>query len=163
MFKQLLLSIALIAGFAMAQPAPVTSTTVPTGFVAMGGGWNPYTNPQASGWASYAYLINEKTELYWFTTEDITSASKRPFTIQTSVRTGFATPLKKLDRLTIMGLFDVGGASSTLGSGGAGSLGSIGLFRLSTNWYLVGGFRVIKVQNVSGTPKLYEFGIGKSF
>lgn len=154
---KLLLSLLLIAGLALAQPAP------PMGFVAAGAGWNPYTTPQASGWASYGYLINEKQELYWFTTEDITSSAKRPFTIQTSVRTGLATPLKKIGRVTIMGLFDIGGASSNLTSGLAGSTGSIGLVRVTKNWYLVGGFRVLKINGVPGTPKLYEAGFGYTF
>lgn len=154
--KKLLFSLLLTAGLALAQPAP-------TGFVAAGGGWNPYTTPQASGWASYGYLINEKQELYWFTTEDFTSSTKRPFTIQTSIRTGLATPLKKIGRITIMGLFDIGGASSSISSNMAGSTGSIILLRLTKNWYAVGGFRVLKINGTSGTPKLYEAGIGYTF
>ena len=157
MLKKLLLNLLVVAAMAFGQSA------TPQGFVAAGAGWNPYTTPQASGWASYGYLINEKQELYWFTTEDITSSSKRPFTIQTSIRTGLATPLKKIGRLTVMGLFDIGGASSSISSGLAGSTGSIGTFRLTKNWYAVGGFRVLKINGMEGTPKLYEVGFGYTF
>jgi alkyl sulfatase BDS1-like metallo-beta-lactamase superfamily hydrolase len=59
-----------------------------------------------------------------------------------------------------MGLIDGGGASSTLQTGGAVSTGSIGLFRVTKNMYIVEGFRVLKISGVSGTPKLYEVGIG---
>jgi len=154
--KKLILILLGIAGLASAQPAP-------TGFVAAGAGWNPYTTPQASGWFSYAYLINDKQELYWYTTEDITSASKRPFTIQTSIRTGIATPLKKMGRLTVMGLVDIGGASSTITTSGAASAGSVGLFRMFKNVYAVAGFRILKISSISGTPKLYQAGLGYTF
>lgn len=158
---KLLLSIILYASLAFGQSA--TTPPDPTGFVAFGSGWNPYTNPQVNGWASYAYLIDAKSSLWLYTTEDITSASKHPFTIQTSIRTGLATPIKTWGRLQIIALADGGMASSTLNNGAAASFGTIDMFRITKSWYIVAGFRMIKVQGVDGTPKLYEFGMGHSF
>lgn len=97
-------------------------------------------------------------------------ATKSPLAVQTSVRVGVGTKLKTIGSLDIYALLDGGGATSGASSGGAGSMGSIGVFRFKKSpWYAMGGYRYIITSvkdgagNKQGPTKVYEFGIVRSF
>lgn len=153
--KQLCLLLVVTAALAFGQQPP------PTNFMAVGGAYNPYTRPSGAGWATYARLIDLKSETYFFTTEDITSTKQKPYIPQTSVRVGFGTKLKEIGPVKLFAIVDGGGASSSDGAGGAASGGTMATIRFGqSSMYGIGGFRILKIQNVSGTPKLYEGGIG---
>jgi hypothetical protein len=151
-----------ISGWAQAPSVtPPVVQTLPSNWIGLGAGYNTYARPQVNGWMSYGSLLTEKAGgIYSFTTEDITSAHTHPFTVQTSIRTGFATIVKRIGPIYILGLLDGGAAMSSVSFGGAFSGGGISMVKLGhSNWTLAIGARVLKVSNgVSQT--IYEIGLG---
>ncbi len=132
--------------------------------MAAGAGYNPFTRPGAAGWFSYANLLDAKSQTYVFTTQELSSSTERPYTAQTSVRIGIGTVLKQFGPVRILGIVDGGGAVAGSDSGGAASGGTMAVFSIGKSRYsLVAGFRVLKTSIVSGTPKVYEFGLGRAF
>lgn len=158
---------------ALATPAATTVAAVPAAterpnmWIGAGAVYNPNSH-KTTGWATWARLIDAKSGTYFFTTEDAMpvkapSGKLLDTTIQTSVRVGIGTILKEVGRFKLIGLCDGGGATIGSASSGAASCGSLGAFRVSTHWTVVVGFRVIKTQLVSGTPKQYEAGVGRDW
>ncbi len=137
---------------------------LPATFLAAGAAYNPFSHPGAAGWFSYARLVDAGSGTYFFTTEDLTSSRERPYTAQISVRVGIGTLLKQIGPVRVIGIVDGGAAAAGDESGGAASGGSMAIVRvLKTNYSLVIGFRVLKTSIGSGTPKVYEIGLGRAF
>ena len=154
------------------SPEGVSTSTsvalVPQNFVGVGGLYNPAVgaSPRFTGWATYAKLIDARSQTYFFTTEDAipVRVAGGGFTLQVSARAGVASLLKVFGPVKIFGIIDGGGASAGLTSGGAASGGGLATFQLGhSHNHLMGGFRILKVTNVPGTPKLYEFGVGRDW
>jgi hypothetical protein len=152
--------------------AGVSTTTnvvlVPQNFAGAGGLYNPSVgaSPRVTGWATYAKLIDAKSQTYFFTTEDAIPVKVvgGGYTIQVSARAGVASLLKVFGPVKIFGIIDGGGASAGLTSGGAASGGGLATIQIGhSHYHAMGGFRVLKVSNVPGTPKLYEFGGGRDW
>ena len=148
-------------------PVPVstpTTTELPPNFYAAGAGWNQYAHPQINGWASMAHLISTPgVGIYSYSTYDVTSRTARPFTIQTSTRTGFATLVRRYGPVSIFGLGDAGVALSGTNLGVAFSGGGVGVIKIGKSaWCVVLGARVLKTA-ISSTQTIYEAGIGRSF
>jgi hypothetical protein len=140
----------------VAVPAPTAN--LPEDFVAAGVGWNQYAIPQINGWASYARRIS--SGMYSFTTYDVTSIRTRPFTAQTSTRTGIAMWLRSIGPVQIFGLGDAGAAISGSNIGGAFSGGGvIGIPLGGSGFRLVLGARVLKT-SLSEMQTIYEAGFG---
>ncbi len=153
-----------------AAPAAIPAATTnpldrPANWAGGGAIYDPSAR-KATGWFSFAHLLDAKSGTYLFTTEDVTpvkATTSTPFTVQTSVRIGVATILKEFGRLKILGLMDGGGATIGSSSSGAASGGTIATLRIKTSFQIMGGFRVLKTTLVPGTPKLYEMGFGYSW
>ncbi len=135
----------------------------PENFAAAGGAFNQSSKPPLAGWFSYGVKISDKGMLFSFTTHDVLLSQAKPYTVQTSVRTGLATVLRTLGPIIILGLGDAGMAAGGTSVGGAFSGGGIGIIRLGkTNWAIALGGRVIKTAN-GGSQTVYELGFGRSF
>lgn len=146
---------------AVTAPPAATTVATPANFAGAGVLYNPSGSPRVTGWATFAKLLDAKSETYLFTTEDAFVASgTKPFTITTSVRAGFATKLKEIGRVKVFGIVDGGGATAGSASGAAASGGGIATIRAKGNMYIMLGYRALMLQGQSGTPKLYEGGLG---
>lgn len=162
---KLLIAIALLLAPLAAQTqstVPVTSAaSLPTNWCGMGGAYNG----KGGGWLSYAILLSGKGQVYSFSSYDITLSATKPRTLQSSTRTGFATVLRSLGPLFLLGFGDAGAATNGSNVGGAFSGGGILVVKLGkTDWTLEGAVRYVKA-NATGQPgqTVYEFGVGRSF
>lgn len=137
---------------------------LPANWAGAGAAYNGYSRPQVNGWASYAKLLTEKGGgLYSFTSWDVTSARTKPFTTQTSARTGIATIVKQVGPIYVLGFGDAGMASSSDGFGGAFSGGGIGVWKIGkTSFTFVAAARVLRVSN-GATQTVYEVGFGRVY
>jgi hypothetical protein len=89
---------------------------------------------------------------------DFTPAGKR---LQTSVRTGMATPIRSIGQVQIYGLADAGTATVGTSSGSAFSGGGVALVPMgSKGWQMVLGVRVLKTA-VGGSQSFLEIGLGR--
>lgn len=140
----------------------LAQSTLPSNWAGIGALYNP-GGGKATGWASYAKLVDPKSGTYFFTTEDVMPVKGPPFQLQTSVRVGVATIMKDLGPVKILGIVDGGGATVGGSSSGAASGGGIAVWQFNSGWNLMLGLRVLKTAFVSGTPKLYEIGFGRTW
>ncbi len=133
----------------------------PSWWYGTGAGWNSYAAPEVNAWFSYGTLVSKKRELYVITSWDATSAKEQSYAVQTSVRTGLATIVKRMGPVTVVGLGEMGAAASGSNLGVAFGTGGLGVMRLGkTDWTLVFGARVIKTA-LSNQQTIFEFGIGR--
>lgn len=133
--------------------------TLPANFAAAGAAYSPGW----AGWASYANLISEKGQLYSFTTHDITRTASKPYTLQSSVRTGFATVMRRAGPITVLAFGDAGMSAAGTSLGGAFSGGGVGIVQLGkTNWAVVVAARTLKTA-IGGQQQVYEVGFGRIF
>lgn len=148
------------------QPSPTVAPVVPVppaNFAGAGALYNPSGTPRVTGWATWAKLVDAKSESYFFTTEDAFVQGLKPFAITTSVRVGLATKIKEIGPVKVFGIVDGGGATSGATSGAAASGGGIATIKVKGAYYLMLGYRAIMLQGQAGTPKLYEIGLGKAW
>lgn len=141
----------------LAQTAPA----LPNNWAGAGAAYTNFVNPPISGWFSYAVLLSERGALYSFTTHDITSSRTKPYTIQTSIRTGLATLVRRIGPIAMLGFGDAGVAGAGESIGGAFSGGGIGILQIGrTNWTLEIAVRRIKT-TIGETQSVFEFGAGR--
>lgn len=156
-----LLRLALVL-FAFAA-ACFAQSALPQNWAGVGAGLNQASRPPVAGWFSYATLISQSGQLYSFSTHDVFLSQAKPYTVQTSVRTGLATVLRTIGPLVVLGLGDAGLAAGGTSVGGAFSGGGIGVLRLGkTSWTIAAGARVLKT-STGGSQTVYELGLGRTF
>lgn len=182
----------ILAALALAQnpppPAPavppepvypriyLVPVTLPKSFAAAGVAWNQYASPQINVWGSYAHLVSASAGLYSFNSYDVTSVSRSPFRVQTSVRPGFAIYLRNFGRVYLFALGDAGIAVAPAATdaippnpaappiaatnlGFAYSAGWMGVVRLGKGWSLVIPMRTFK-SALSDRQTIIEIGFG---
>lgn len=158
---------ALAFGQASTTPPVDTTTTItalPQNFAAAGGMYTPSAASKYTGWATYAHLLDQKSGTYFFTSEDVVPVTtSKPYTIQTSARVGFGTLLKQFGQVRVWGIVDGGGASTGTQSGGAAGGRTCVTTPVKKAYSAIGCYGVIKSNIVAGTPKVIEFGFGKSW
>ena len=82
--------------------------------------------------------------------------------VQSSVRTGIATPLRTIGTVTIYGLGDAGTSTTGSASGSAFAGGGIAIIPVGRKGLqAVAGVRILKTA-VGGTQTLVEIGFGKA-
>lgn len=148
------------------KPIPVDTNVaapvLPNQWMGAGAAWNQNTTPQIAGWASYAKLVSAKGQTYSFTSWDITSSKAKPYTAQTSARTGLATVIRQFGPITLLGFGDAGMATSVSNFAGAFSGGGIVAIKLGKTDFTINlAARVIKVASQSNQV-IYEFGFGRT-
>ena len=136
---------------------------LPQNWAGAGAAYNSETRPAVAGWFSYAVLISQKGSLYSFTSHDVFLSSVKPYTVETSVRSGLATVVRSVGPIIVLGFGDAGFTAGGTSIGGAFSGGGIGVIRLGkTNWTLELAARVIKSSiNPTGNQTVYEIGAGR--
>lgn len=140
---------------------PVLLMSIGYGQSFFGAGFSslPQSSPKPSGWAAVSILANKAAQVFSFSEMDFTPAGKR---VQTSVRTGMATPLRSIGNVQIYGLADAGTATVGTSSGSAFSGGGIALVPVGPKgWQMVFGVRVLKTA-VGGSQSVIEFGFGRT-
>lgn len=136
--------------------------SLPNSWMGAGAAWDQYTTPQVAGWASYAKLVSSSGQLYSFTSWDATSSRARPYTAQTSVRSGLASVVRRFGPVYLLGFGDAGMAAAAGDFGGAFSGGGIVVIKLGkTNFTLELAARVLKVAGQTNHV-IYEFGFGRT-
>lgn len=150
-------------------PLPALDTsTLPQNFGAAGALYNPSGAVKETGWATYAHLVDQKSGTYLFTTEDVVpvkgTGGIAGYTLETSVRAGFGTLLKQFGQLRVWGIVDGGGATTgTVTGAAAGGRSCATLPFRKTAFSFIGCYGIMKSSVISGTPKVIEFGFGKSW
>jgi hypothetical protein len=155
----------LVASIALAQSAPQPTEPalpLPQNFAVAFVALNQYSTPQINGGASYARLISTSNALYSFTSYDVTSVKPKPFTVQTSTRTGIAAVIRQYGPLVIVGLGDAGVAAAANNLGGAFSGGGLAIYRLKNGFAITGGMRILKT-SLNDVQHIYEIGFGRSW
>lgn len=171
MLKRLLCMFVVVTALAFGQasttpPAKTPDATInvlPNNFAAAGAMYNPSATSKYTGWVTYAHLLDQKSGTYFFSSEDVIP-TKNPAGIQTSARVGLGTLMKQFGQVRVWAVVDGGGATTGTQSGGAASGRSCvtAPFR-KTAYSLIGCYGVVKSNVVPGTPKVIEFGVGKSW
>lgn len=153
----------------------------PSNWVGVGAGFTSGATPPVAGWASYAIKISDKGPIYSFSSYDIVSGKTRPFSIQTSVRTGFATVLRQWGPVSLLGFGDAGMATAATTSAtaatptksatsvaattvtGAFSFAGAIVWQVGrTHWTIEGCARYLQTP-INGNDKVYELGTGRTF
>ena len=145
-------------------PAPAPAT-LPVNWFGTGAAYSSLSRPGISGWYSYALLLSNSARIYSFTTHDITSTRTRPYTLQSSVRTGIAPVIRQFGPVTILGFGDAGMAGADNSIAAAFSGGGVVVVQLGkTDWTVVGCVRQFK-SNVAGadSQQIYELGFGRTW
>jgi hypothetical protein len=136
---------------------------LPNNWVGAGVGFTSGAHPPVAGWASYAVKISDKGPLYSFSSYDITPSTTKPYTLQISTRTGFATVLRQWGPMNVIGFGDAGVATAVGATTGAFSGGGAAIWRIGkTAWTIEGCVRILKTA-INGNNKVYEFGTGRTF
>src|SRR5579872_6507856 len=84
---------------------------LPANFACAGSAFNAASHPPVAGFFSYATLISDRGQLYSFSTHDVFLSQTKPYTVQSSVRTGLATVFRTLGPIVILGVGDAGVAA----------------------------------------------------
>jgi hypothetical protein len=138
-------------------PIPTPITVYPSYWGAAGVGYGANESPRVSGLVSFGYKLNANS--YSYTTQQIIPSKGL---ILTSVRSGIAPIVFTFGRIVILGLGDVGGATSNTG-GLLGAFSGGGIVTLNINkskkLYLAGDLRILKIGN--STFPTYSFLFGK--
>lgn len=93
---------------------------------------------------------------------DFTELGNKKGAIQSSVRTGIATPLRSFGAVTLYTLGDAGAATSGANSGVAFGTGAVALVPIGKHGYsLIIGFRAVQ-STVGGLQQMVEIGFGKA-
>jgi hypothetical protein len=162
------LSLLLIAAVcaAPAQSTAAPAVVAPTNFAACGAAFN---GEAGNGWCSYGKSLG--AGFFSFTTYDVSVASKKPLTFQSSTRTGEAFDITTIvpslsfgGRLHIVEIVDAGQATTAQATGFAFSGGGYGAYDLGPkfkNLNIIAGARALKTTN--GTGVILEVGIGHTF
>lgn len=145
--------------------APVTAPTPasPSVFYGLGVSAQPQSSPKPTGNAFLAILANEKARIYSFTAMDFAPTLNNPRSIQTSISTGAATPLRSFGSVTLYGLGTAGvatGGGSSSGAFSGGGLLSIPIHKGSAFKILL-AVRVLKTA-AGGTQQLIGLGFGRA-
>jgi hypothetical protein len=131
-------------------------------FYAVGVSALPQSSPKPSGWACLAVLANTKAQLWSFSEMDYT-AIRAPgptgFTVQSSILSGLATPLRTFGPVTMYALGAGGAATTGSTSSGAVTGGTIFYIPLKNGNALVLGYEALK--GVAGTQQIIKIGFGK--
>lgn len=157
--------IVAIAGVASPLPASAQQQ-LPSNWAGAGAAYNSFASPKVSGWASYATLISEKGMIYSFTTHEVTSSTRHPFTIQTSIRSGLATVVRRFGPVVILGFGDAGMAGAGSSVGGSFSGGGIAIIQLGKAGRTTLSVSVRNVKSNVGlgqSQQPIEFGVGRTF
>ena len=132
-------------------------------FYAAGISLLPQASPKPTGWAAAIITANAKQRIYSISEIDFTVVGDvlhgKPFSVQTSARTGAALWLRTFKSVDLYTLADAGAATNGVNSSGAGAIGGVATF--PTRWSALKGAvgaRVLKTA-LSGTQVLVELGI----
>jgi hypothetical protein len=158
-------------------PIPIPQSTAPTFtypnvWLGAGGAYTSQSTPNVAGWMSVAKMLSQSGPVYSYTTTDYTSARSKPFTLQSSVRTGLGTVVRQWGPVSVIGLADAGtalaakpvmgvGPSTGTSVGGAFSGGGFAVWRFGkTGQFTVeAGARILKT-TIGGSQVVVEFGLG---
>jgi hypothetical protein len=133
----------------------VAAQSLPSDVVLAGGAYTPGST--AAGWATYARLVSQATQLYSFSTYQSTIVAGK---LQTSTTTGFATVVKQLGPLSVLA-FAQAGIATTTASTGAFAGGGFAVLRLGkTKWILGGGYEALK--GTANPQKIFKLGLGRT-
>lgn len=142
---------------AMAQTA---TPALATDFVAAGAAVNEGSTPNA--WAAYAHLASESTGTYVFSKYSVTSVKFKPFSAQTTVRTGVAQFVRKLGPVSVYGVLGAGASMAGSSIGGAFSGGGFAVYPIGkTQWAVIGSAEVLQTA-IGGQTREYDLGIGRT-
>jgi hypothetical protein len=108
----------------------------PSNYAGIGAGYNGGTTPNLNVTASFATLITRSGEFYSFTSGDYYSARTRPFSVNSSLRTGIAMVVRTWSHFTIMEMFNAGAAGGSGGIVPSLGVGAIGVLRLKSGFAL---------------------------
>jgi hypothetical protein len=172
----ILVLLACLCPVAGAQTAaPPAASPYPSNWVGVGAGFTSGATPPINGWASYAIKISDKGPIYSFSSYDIVSGKTKPFSIQTSVRTGFATVLRQWGPVYVLGFADAGMATAatvkttagtavaaTTVTGAFSGAGAVIWQIGKTHWTLEGCVRYLATP-INGNSRVLEFGSGRTF
>jgi hypothetical protein len=161
--KLFLLAFAAVCVLAQSSPSPAPAEANSPIFYGLFASAQPSTQPKPCGSAVLAIMMNQKAKLYSFTSVDFTPTGKHPGTIQTSVSTGAATPLRSFGSVTLYGLGTAGvatGSGSSSGAYSGGGLLSFPVKKGSAYRYNI-GVRVLKTA-AGGTQQMIELGFGRA-
>ena len=118
------------------------------------------TSPKPSGWAAVAVEVSAGQHIFSFNETDFTvvRSPTSGFVLQTSARSGLATPLRTFSSVTFYALADAGVATTGINSGGAYSGGGLAVVPIKkTSWSAVVGYRLLKT-SIAGTTHEIELG-----
>lgn len=147
-----------LAAQGLAQSTPPTQAASPgSTFYGAGITGMAQTSPKVSGFFVVATELSKSAQIWSFSESDAILVAGK---IQTSTRTGFATPLRKVSTATVYALADGGVATNGTAAGGAYAGGAIVSIPLPRGFFVFPGFRYIH-SAVGGTQVTIGFGIGK--
>jgi hypothetical protein len=133
-------------------------------FYLTGAVYSPGGRPAVTGVAAVAIPLDKPESNWSYTSYDVTPRkSGSAFTFQTSVRTGFATQIKALGPCRLYALLDGGYAQVDNSAGGAVGGGFIAALPITTNWKLIGAYRILKTSVAPGSPKDLVLAFGRTF
>ena len=119
----------------------------------------PQSSPKPTGWAVFGTLASSKGQIWSVSEVDFTRGTGK--LVQSSVRTGIATPMRSFGPVTIYVLGDAGAATVGSNSSAAFGTGSVALIPIRKSGYSVMiGFRAIQ-SAVGGLQQTVEIGFGK--
>jgi hypothetical protein len=145
--------------FMVAVAVGASAQTMPADWVGVGAGYNAGGSPKVTAWASLAILVNEKSQVYSYSTYDV--IPQRGAIPVTSARTGAATVLRTFGpSVYLLGFATIGAATSGTATTGSVSGGGILVYRFTPSWTVECAVRAV---NGSATNKVVEFGFGRVF
>lgn len=115
------------------------------------------TSPRPSGFFIVATELSKSAQIWSFSESDFLVVGRK---IQTSTRTGIATPLRKIASATLFAIGDGGVATTGTATSGAYAGGAILSIPLPKQLFIFPGFRYIH-SGAGGTQVTIGFGIGR--
>lgn len=129
----------------------------PTTLILGGISASPSTRPAPTGFLAAATLISAKTQAWSYSEVDFTSTPSHK-AIQSSFRTGAATPLRVMGTTTLWAVLDGGISTVGTASGGAFAGGLIAVTQTKHGSAVLGWRRIITA--VAGTQDVVVLGWG---
>jgi hypothetical protein len=120
----------------------------------------PQSSPKPTGWCAYGAEANVANKIWSISEMDFVPTSAHPQTIQTSVQTGAATPLRTFGRVTLYGMGTAGAATTGTSAGSAFSGGGLFTIPIRSKWLAVFAIRILKTTTNQST--LIQLGVGRT-
>jgi hypothetical protein len=143
---------------------PLAAQTPAGHFYATFMNFQQQTHPALTGGAAVAIPLDQKEQNWSFTSYDVTPRLiGKAFSVQTSVRSGFAAGIKDFGQCRIFALVDGGYATNGNTASAAVGGGFVGVCPIGkTKFKVLGAVRIVKTAD-PGSPKSYQLGFGRSF